>query len=131
MELQKKQFKFKGMSLEELKALDVREFSKFLTASQRRTVMRQFQEIEKFVNRAKEKIAKKKQVKTHTRYIIVVPEMVGMRIMIYNGKTFMPVDIIEEMLGHRFGELAPTRGRIKHDKTGAGATKGSKPKSRK
>ena len=56
MELRKKEFKFKGKTLEELKTLDIREFAKYLNSRQRRTVLRQFQKIEGFVNRAKEKI---------------------------------------------------------------------------
>ncbi len=128
MELQKKEFKFRGKTLEELKVLDVREFSKFLTSKQRRAVLRQFQEVEKFLNRAKDKQSKNKAIRTHSRTLIVVPEMVGMKIMIYNGKTFVPVIIMEEMLGHRFGEFAPTRSKIKH---ASSTTKGSRPKSKK
>ena len=47
--IQKKEFTYRGKTLEELKVLDVREFAKFLRAKQRRTVLRQFQEIENFV----------------------------------------------------------------------------------
>lgn len=131
MNMQKKQFTYKGKTLEELKALDVREFAKYLKSRRRRTVLRQFQEIEKFINRSKEKIAKKKSIKTHQRTLIVVPEMVGMKIQIYNGHNFIPVEIIGEMLGHRFGEFAPTRGRVKHGKGGVGATKGTRAKAKK
>ena len=56
MEITKKQFTYRGKTIEELKTLDVREFAKFLPSRQRRTVLRQFQEIEKFLNRAREKI---------------------------------------------------------------------------
>ena len=131
MEIQKKQFTYKGKTIEELRSLDVREFSKYLKSRQRRTVLRQFQEIEKFVNRSKEKIAKNKSIKTHQRDLVVVPEMVGMKIQIYNGNRFVPAEIIEEMLGHKLGELAPTRGRVKHGKSGVGATKGTKHKAKK
>ena len=131
MEYTKKQFTFKGKTIEELKKLDVREFTKFIRSRERRTALRNFQDIEKFVNRAKEKISKNKLVKTHHRYLIVVPEMVGMKIQIYNGKSFVPVQVTEEMLGHRFGEFAPTRGRVKHGSAGMGATKGTRAKSKK
>ena len=63
--------------------------------------------------------------------LIVVPAMVGMRIHIHRGDKFMPIDIIPEMLGHKFGEFALTRARAKHTKSGVGATKGSKSKSKK
>jgi small subunit ribosomal protein S19 len=131
METRKKEFTFKGKTVEELKKLDVREFSKYVPSRRRRTILRQFQEIEKFLNRTNEKLAKKKHVKTHQRSLIIVPEMVGMRIQIYNGQVFVPVDVVGEMLGHAFGEFAPTRTRTKHGKAGVGATKGSKAKSKK
>jgi len=130
MELRRKQFTYKGKTVEELKALDVREFAKYLRSRQRRTVLRQFQEIEKFVSKAKEKISKNKKVRTHKRDLVVVPQMIGMRIQIYNGKTFVPVEIIEEMLGHKFGEFAPTRARVKHGSAGVGATKSTKHKAK-
>lgn len=131
MEIQKKQFTYRGKTLEELKKLDVREFSKYLSSRTRRYVLRQFQDIEKFVVLANKKSAKKKLIKTHRRDIVIVPGMVGMKISIYNGKSFIPVIVTEEMLGHKFGEFAPTRARIKHGKAGAGATKGTRAKSKK
>ncbi len=131
MEIRKKELTFKGKTMDELKKLDVREFAKYLKSRQRRSVLRNFQEIEEFINRSKEKIEKKKQIKTHQRSLIITPEMIGMKIQIYNGHLFIPVEIIGEMLGHRFGELAPTRARIKHGKGGVGATKGSRAKAKK
>jgi len=131
MEIKKKQFTYRGKTLEELKTLDVREFAKLLRARQRRTVLRNFQEIEKFVNRSKVKDTKKKMIKTHDRYLVVVPEMVGMKIGIYNGQNFVPVEIIEEMLGHKLGEFALTRRKVAHSKAGVGATKGTKYKAKK
>tara|TARA_B100000315_G_C14422031_1_gene516029 strand:+ start:381 stop:782 length:402 start_codon:yes stop_codon:yes gene_type:complete len=130
-ETRKKQFVYRGKTLSELKSLDVREFAKYLKSNQKRFVLKQFQEIEKFVVRANAKIAKNKPIKTHSRDLIIIPEMIGMRIHIYNGKTFIPVNVVGEMLGHRFGEFAPTRARIKHGKAGVGATKGTRSKSKK
>lgn len=130
-ETRKKENMFRGKTIEELKNLDVREFAKHLKSRQRRYVLRQFHEIEKFVNRIRKKMNKNKSIKTHRRDIIVVPEMVGLRISVYTGKSFIPVDIKLEMLGHRLGEFAPTRARIKHGKAGVGATKGTKGKSKK
>lgn len=131
MDIRKKEFTYKGKTIKELEALNVREFAKYLKSRQRRTVLRQFQQIEKFINRAKEKIAKKKPIKTHQRILVIVPEMIGMKIQIYNGRNFVPVEIVEEMLGHRFGEFAPTRARVKHGSAGIGATKGSRAQAKK
>ena len=131
MEIRKKEFKFKGMSIEELQKFDVREFAKFVGSRNRRTMLRNFQKIEDFMNRAQAKQEKNKRIRTHHRDLVIVPQMVGMKISIYNGKEFVPVDVTGEMLGHKFGEFAPTRGRIKHGSAGVGATKGSRAKSKK
>ncbi len=130
MEITKKQFTFRGKKLEELKEMDVREFAKLLKSRRKRSVLRQFQKIEDFINRSKVKLARNKLVKTHERDLIVTPQMIGMRIGVYNGKTFVPVTIVGEMLGHVLGEFAPTRARIKHGSAGVGATKGTRAKSK-
>lgn len=131
IETTKKTFNFRGKTLEELKQIDTREFAKLVNSRARRTILRNFQEIEAFVNRAREKIKKSRPIKTHKRSLIVVPSMIGMNIQIYNGQKFIPVTITAEMLGHYFGEFAPTRARIQHGKAGVGATKGTKHKSKK
>jgi len=130
MELMKKQFTFRGKTLEELKAMDVREFAKLLKSRRKRSVLRHFQKIEDFVNRAKVKLSKNKPVKTHQRDLIIVPQMIGMRIGVYNGNNFVSVNIVGEMLGHVLGEFAPTRTRVKHGSAGVGATKGTRAKSK-
>ena len=129
-ETRKKQT-FRGKTAEELKVLDVREFAKFLKSRQKKFVLKHFNEIEDFISRANKKISKNKPVRTHKRDLIVVPGMIGMKIYIYNGRAFLPIEITWEMLGHRFGEFAPTRGKTKHGKAGVGATKGSKSKAKK
>lgn len=127
----KKQFTFRGKTLDELSLLDVREFAKYLKSRERRAALRQFSEIEKFITRANKKIAKGKQIKTHNRDFVIVPKMVGMKIGIHNGKTFEAVEITGNMLGHRLGEFALTRQKVKHGAAGIGATKGSKAQAKK
>ena len=92
---------------------------------------RQFNEIDKFIARAKKKISKNKPVKTHNRDIVIIPGMVGMKIGIHNGRTFEPIEITGNMLGHRLGEFALTRQKVKHGAAGIGATKGSKAQAKK
>jgi small subunit ribosomal protein S19 len=131
VEIQKKQFVYRGKSIDELKELEVREFAKYLPSRQRRSVLRNFQIIEDFIKRAKEKIEKGKKIRTHQRDIIIVPQMVGMNIQVHNGRNFNPVLIESEMLGHRLGEMSATRSKVAHSKAGIGATKGSKHKAKK
>ena len=51
----------------------------------------------------------KRVVKTWSRRSTVVPEMVGHTLAVHNGRTFIPVYVTENMVGHKLGEFAPTR----------------------
>jgi small subunit ribosomal protein S19 len=53
-------------------------------------------------------------IKTWSRDSMISPEMVGFTFGVYNGKTHIPVTIIEEMVGHRLGEFSFTRKFVKH-----------------
>ena len=130
-EIKRKEFTYRGKTVEELKKLDVREFAKYLRSGPRRTVLRQFQQIEDFINRAKTKADRDRPIRTHYRSLVIVPQMVGMKIGVHDGRGFVATIITGEMLGHRLGEFAPTRGKVKHSKAGIGATKGSKFKAKK
>jgi len=117
---------YRGINLEDLKKLDVREVAKYLPSRSRRTVLRHFDLIEKFVIKCEKKMAKRKKIKTHLRDMIIVPRLVGMQIAIHNGKTFNELMITHEMIGHRLGEFSQTRTKVQHGEAGIGATKGSK-----
>ncbi|NNE25943.1 MAG: 30S ribosomal protein S19 [Saprospiraceae bacterium] len=52
---------------------------------------------------------KKSVIKTWSRSSMVIPDMVGLTIAVHNGKTFIPVYVTENMVGHKLGEFAPTR----------------------
>ncbi len=51
----------------------------------------------------------KKPIKTWSRRSTIVPDFVGLNFLIHNGKKFVPVFVTENMVGHKFGEFAPTR----------------------
>ena len=65
-------------------------------------------------------------VKTKKREMIILPEMVGKKIGIYNGKEYVTVEIIPEMIGLFLGEMTLTRKETKHSSPGMGATRSSK-----
>ena len=129
LKFEKKEFTYRGKTLAELNELGIREFAKLLRANEKRTALRQSDELQKFVLRCKTKIAKKKLIKTHARHLIIVPEMIGFVIGIYNGKEYIKIEIIPEMLGHRFGEFSLTRNKVKHGAAGIGATRSSASRS--
>ena len=51
----------------------------------------------------------KKPIKTWSRHSTIIPDFVGHSFMIHNGKSFIPITISEEMVGHKLGEFAATR----------------------
>ena len=51
----------------------------------------------------------KKVIKTWSRASVIFPEFVGHTIAVHDGRKHVPVYIIEDMVGHRLGEFAPTR----------------------
>ena len=55
------------------------------------------------------KVADKKMIKTYSRCSTIIPEMVGNTISVYNGKTWVPVYVTENLVGHKLGEFSPTR----------------------
>ena len=127
--LKKKEQLYRGLTIEELKKMDIREFAKLLKSNERRTVLRQYGEIERFLLQFNKKTVKGKQIKTHQRELVIVPKMVGLKIQVHDGRNFVPIDIVGEMLGHRLGEFVPTRTKVKHGAAGIGATKSSSAQS--
>lgn len=121
-------FTYRGKTIEELQKMNFNEFIKLLPSRQRRTLQRGFTEPQKKllekIKKAKDGL-KKKPVRTHCRDMIVLPDMVGMIIYVHSGKTFEPIRVVEEMIGHYFGELIDSRKRIQHSSPGVGATKSS------
>ena len=48
-------------------------------------------------------------IKTWSRRSTILPQFIGLTFGVYNGKKFIPVSVNEDMIGHKFGEFAPTR----------------------
>ena len=63
---------------------------------------------------AMQKQRERKPIKTWSRRSTITPEFVGLTMMIHNGKIFQPTFITENMVGHKLGELAPSRIFRKH-----------------
>ena len=84
----------------------------------------------KKVDKLKDK-GKKQPIKTWSRNSTIIPEFVGHSFLIHNGRSFIPITISEEMVGHKLGEFSPTRkfsGHTPADKKAA-AEGGSAPKA--
>jgi len=122
---------YRGKGAEELKALTVDEFRGMVKARGRRLLRRGNVRLKKLL----EKVAKarkameggrEKVIRTHVREAVILPEWVGRKFGVHNGKEFKTVVIQEEMIGRRLGEFSHTTGRVQHSGPGVGATRGSK-----
>lgn len=119
----KKEFKYKGKTIEELKTLSLDDFIKLIPSRLRRSLKRGFTEQQKKVL---EKVRKQsKNIKTHCRDMVIIPEMVGQTIKVHSGKEFVQLIIVPEMIGHVLGEFALTRRKVGHSSPGVGASKSS------
>src|SRR3989338_1247700 len=119
----KKEFTYRGKTLEELKMLSLNELAGLMPARQRRSLKRGLTEQQKILLK---KIKKNESnIETQCRDMIVLPEMIGKTIKVHSGKEFVPVIIIDEMIGHCLGEFVLTRRRVEHSAPGIGATRSS------
>lgn len=124
----KKEFTYRGKTLEELKVMPIQELAKLFPSRGRRTLERGFSDVQKlFLKKVEDANAgkRKKIIKTHCRNMIILPNMVGIKIQIHRGNKFDAIEIMPEMIGHRLGEFAETRVRLKHSAPGIGATRSS------
>jgi small subunit ribosomal protein S19 len=120
----KKEFVYRGLTLEELQALPLEEFVDLLPARSRRSIDRGMltknERFFKHLERGDEVI------KTHSREIVILPNMVGRKVAIHDGRAFQELTIAPEMIGHLIGEFSLTRKLVKHTGVGVGATRSSK-----
>lgn len=58
---------------------------------------------------ASSKKGRHKQINIRSRRSTILPQFVGLNFGVYNGNKYIPVNVSEEMVGHKFGEFAPTR----------------------
>lgn len=118
-----KEFTYKGKTEQEVKALSHAQFAEIVPSGLRRKIKRGFTEEEK-------KLIKKVQkgesnIETHCRDMIILPEMFGKTIKVFNGKEFVAVNVSFQMVGHVLGEFALTRKSTAHSAPGVGATRSS------
>ncbi len=125
-------FHYRGHTLEELKKMNMDEFVRLLPARARRSLRRGLPPRQKkLLERLRRAYRAKKRGKdiltrTHVRDMLIFPEMVGLQIGVYNGKSYEIVEVKPEMIGHYLGEFSLTRRHVQHGSPGIGATRSSK-----
>jgi small subunit ribosomal protein S19 len=120
-----RKYTFRGYTADQLKSMSIEEFSKIITSRERRTLKRGFTPAQrKLLERIKKN--PEKFHKTHERDMVIIPQMLGVKLGVYNGKGWVTVEVTPDKLGHRLGEFAMTRQRVKHSAPGVGASRSSK-----
>lgn len=119
-----KEFIWQGRTEEQVKRLDMKTFMTLVPARQRRSLKRGLSEQHKKILKKVE--ANDPNIRTHCRDMVIFPAMIGKTIKVYNGKEYLMVIIIPDMVGHFLGEFSPTRKGVTHSSAGIGATRSSK-----
>ena len=123
-----KEYKYRGLSIEEIKNLSLEKLFELLPSRARRSLTRGITDGKrKLLEEIKSANSGKAnaQIKTHLRDVIVLPYFVGLTIHVYSGKEFSPVTIRPEMVGHYLGEFVRTNKRVIHGAPGVGASRSS------
>ncbi|TPP60707.1 Small subunit ribosomal protein S15 [Fasciola gigantica] len=128
-----KKYFYRGVDLDQLLDMNTEQIGELMPARIRRRIKRGLRRkhvaLLKRLRKSKKECPfgeKPATVKTHLRNMIILPEMIGSVVGVYNGKTFNSVEIRPEMLGHYLGEFSITYKPVKHGKPGVGATHSSR-----
>merc|ERR1712224_1126004 len=119
-----RKFTYRGIDLEDLLKKSKEELMSLVTARARRRFRRGMKRKPMGLIKAKKECPeheKPQTVKTHLRNMIIVPEMIGSVCGVYNGKTFITVEIKPEMVGHYLAEFSITYKPVRHGRPGVGA----------
>jgi len=127
-----REFHYRGFPLTDLLAMSMDEFIRLLPSRQRRSLQRglspEQRKLLEAIRKTKENTDETKKtqpIKTHARDMVILPEMVGINLLIHNGKEFTALEIKPEMIGHYLGEFAVTNKPVKHGVPGIGASRSS------
>src|SRR5207245_9903433 len=111
-----RQFTYRGHNMEEVKQMSMDEFIKLLPSRQRRSLLKGLTNDQRtlleHIRQSRRENGngggKAEPVKTHARYMISIPEMLGLTLHLYSGKEFVAIEIKAELIGYFFGYFAMT-----------------------
>jgi small subunit ribosomal protein S19 len=119
-----KNFQYRGRSVDDLRAMSMDEFINLLPSRMRRSLRRGLSNEQRIVlERLRQDNGK--PIKTHSRDMVVLPEMIGRTLLVHSGQEFVELRINEKMLGHYLGEFVITNKLVRHGKPGIGASRSS------
>eukprot|EP00033_Pygsuia_biforma_P000086 GCRY01000109.1.p1 GENE.GCRY01000109.1~~GCRY01000109.1.p1 ORF type:complete len:153 (+),score=15.14 GCRY01000109.1:24-461(+) len=128
-----RKYSYRGVDLEALLGLSNEQLMELVHARARRRFSRGLKRgpmgLIKRLRKAKKECEtgeKPAVVNTHLRNMIVIPEMIGSMVGVYNGQRFNQVEIKPDMIGHYLGEFSISYKPVKHGRPGIGATHSSR-----
>eukprot|EP00403_Amphidinium_massartii_P014573 CAMPEP_0178409050 /NCGR_PEP_ID=MMETSP0689_2-20121128/20259_1 /TAXON_ID=160604 /ORGANISM="Amphidinium massartii, Strain CS-259" /LENGTH=142 /DNA_ID=CAMNT_0020030173 /DNA_START=75 /DNA_END=503 /DNA_ORIENTATION=+ len=120
-----RKYSYRGVDLDKLLDMSNQDLMELFRARQRRKFSRGIKRkpiaLLKKLRKAKRETAygeKPEPVKTHLRNMVIVPEMIGSVVAVYNGKQYIQVEVKPEMIGHYLAEFSITYKPIKHGRAG-------------
>jgi small subunit ribosomal protein S19 len=126
IEFKKKEFRFHGLNIDEVKKLNYEEFLPYIPSRTRRSLKRGLTIHQNKLVSDIDNAERGQVIRTHLRDMIILPNFIDHKIAVHNGKDFQEITIEPEMIGHYLGEFAITRKKVKHTGPGVGATRSSK-----
>ncbi|PSC76600.1 40S ribosomal S15 [Micractinium conductrix] len=128
-----RKYTYRGVDLDQLLDMSTDELVEMFAARQRRRFQRGLKRkalalIKKLRKAKKEATSGEKPdvVRTHLRNMVIIPEMIGSVVGVYNGKTFNQVEIKPDMIGHYLAEFSISYKPVGHGRAGIGATTSSR-----
>jgi len=128
-----RKYAYRGVDLDQLLDMSTDDLVELLGCRQRRRFQRGLKRkalaLIKKLRKAKREAPegeKPEPVRTHMRNMIILPEMIGSVVGVYNGKTFNQVEIKPDMIGHYLAEFSITYKPILHGRPGIGASTSSR-----
>ncbi len=122
----KKEFLYRGYTMEELLGMSFDEIIGLMPSRSRRTYMRGLNYEQQLLFDGLKNAEAGAVVRTHRRDLPIIPQFVGKTVSVYDGKEFKDVEIKPEMIGHFIGEFIINRKPPVHSGPGVGATRSSK-----
>lgn len=120
-----------NMTEEQFAKVSTEEFiNKYANSRSKRAYMKvstnpQYKTLLVKIKKAKEKNPGK-IIKTHVREAVILPDWIGLKFGVHNGKEFVPLHVTYQCVGNRLGDYSHTTKRVAHSGPGVGATRGSK-----
>lgn len=124
-----REFLYRGRNTEQLQQMSMDEFVQLLPSKYRRKLTRglatEHRKLLESIRLTRKTSSSTAPIKTHSRDMVILPEMIGTTIAVHNGKEFVSVEITGKMVGHMLGEFSITNKKVLHGNPGIGASRSS------